>query len=113
MSDRQQNIIELAELVGLQWEPDYQGVGGWLDVTGKVPIYYYWNPYESHDDCHAVIEKIHAENWWVIINLKANGSAHVMISKGITDPQHDWNGDDYREGVCNLALKIKREKNKL
>lgn len=122
MSDNSNNIIKLAEWVGWKRKPHYHPSTGnmfrWYSPDGeyvptrpniicvgaKVPPSF--NPYKSDADCMAVRKHLNESGWWIIINIHNDESAHITIGKGMGDPLHDWNGDDYKQGVCELALKV-------
>lgn len=96
MDDR----IALAEWLGDAVDWDDKGPFRWKN--GKRGDF---NPFEDANDCEAVIRKVVDQDYTVAIQLGPNGQSVDAISV-----EHDfsWVGDDWKTGVCELALKVIR-----
>jgi hypothetical protein len=96
-----QDIIKLAEFIGLiphggMWYfPDTKSVR-------KTP-----QPHTDANDCDALIRALNEAGIAVSITHYTNGVSNVLL--GHFKAGH-WNGDDYKQGVCELALKVIDEK---
>jgi hypothetical protein len=122
MTDRTENIIALAEwmypniVVGrlqsdgtrLIWETDDNGKCI-LETIRPIP-----NPYESADDCEAVVRKLLSLGWHYEERRQPTDDPEMAAGIWLhiwhrdSEIHHRWDGDvDLRgEGVCELALKV-------
>lgn len=94
MKDR----IKLADAMKIPyWRSEVYG-----DAIG-VP-----DPFTDANDCDALIRHLNGLGQWVIINHHntKRGGSNIKMGKGISDPAYDWDGDDWKTGVCELALKV-------
>ena len=114
MTDRQ-NIIRLAEFVG--WKLiENNGFWRWCDPDGHMrfaisnrpdhqpaPI----DPYTNANDTEAVIRKLKETHIYVCVfhgevdSIKLYGNKEWAQSL-----RPEWSGDDWKHGVCELALKV-------
>lgn len=66
--------------------------------------HYSFDPWTNATDCESVIRKLNDLSYWLEIYRNPIG---CVIRMG----KHDmvattWRGDDYKQGVCELALKV-------
>lgn len=111
MTDQQAARIKLAEAMGWRfdageyiagdWDDEYR----WTDPQGRKCTHGP-DPFTDANDCDALRQWLNDAGWWIIINIHKNRSCHLILGMGISDPQLDWNGNDWMHGVCELALKV-------
>lgn len=65
-----------------------------------------FDPFKSANDCELLIRALNDKDWWIIVNIHKNHSCHLTLGMGMRDPRHSWDGDDYKQGICELALKV-------
>lgn len=88
MDDR----IKIAEWMGRNpgfYAPNYD-----------IPIF---NPFTDANDCEAVIRKLNELGHPVTVR---HGPQFRMVQIVIFGKLKKWVGDDWKEGVCKLALKV-------
>jgi hypothetical protein len=115
----QENIIALAEWLGWKCTSKTTYPDGevyktyWRDPvhgTSSNSFEDLPNPYTSADDCDAVIRKLTDRDWQVdVCNGRSCGRpfACVRLWSTVNDDWPEiWQGDDYKHGVCELALKV-------
>ena len=127
-----ENRIKLAEFVGWEWHHlvDYpnKDSGQWSlhgmfrdwSIKSDLPF----NPYEDANDCEALISKLTSMGWNVEIyhgtytqDVRDEDPDHIYIN-GYRVFVHIWNidteehhrkdmdQDSWKQGVCELALKV-------
>lgn len=102
--------IRLCEAMG--WKRQEHDFGGptWIPpgegwerpeifATDKLP-----DPFTDANDCEALIEWLNKRGWIVRISIGSD-SADVWIET-LANECHDYSGDDWKKGVCELALKV-------
>ena len=73
--------------------------------------YYDWqlpDPFTDANDCNALIKHLNGLGWIVRISIGPD-AADVWIET-LANECHDWSGDNWMHGVCELALKVIDEK---
>lgn len=118
MNDR----IKLAESIGWKWHPaagrPNDDMGRWefkgmfLDWSTKANLPF--DPFTDANDCNALI--IHLLKLGYFIEIKLNPDdvaakaswmrAEIEASDPNANGCFNWTGDDWKQGVCELALKV-------
>lgn len=109
MNDQQQNRIKLALLVG--WTRDEQWKGWVLHITEKqrdivrdpdlLP-----DPFTDANDCDALIKHLNGQGYDVQCIHGHREPAVVRTIRTSDWDCEEWSGDDWKQGVCELALKV-------
>ena len=63
-----------------------------------------FNPRNDANDCEALIRKLNEAGWTFYIKLEPEGHAIALWHR--ESPRHEWQGDDWKHGVCDLAEKV-------
>ncbi len=105
MSD--QDRIRLAEAMG--WENPHKW--RWQkpdadDYRNEPP-----DPFTDANDCEALIQWLNEQGYGLTIEPWANGHSVAIYSNTQTMNEDtefvaSWAGDDWKQGVCELALKV-------
>lgn len=80
-------------------------------VPGRLtPPYLFddFDPFTDANDCETLTQYLNGVGWDVIVTHYANGAVTVNLHDplgGLPSPEHYY-GDDYKQGVCELALKV-------
>ena len=110
MGETMNDRIKLAEARG--WDRFYAG-----DLTGKqyghppngisgqvVP-----DPFTDANDCEELIQMLSDRFTVVVTHKSERHPAYVELygpNDQLKNPQHKWYGDNYKQGVCELALTV-------
>jgi hypothetical protein len=105
-----ENIIALAEFVGLMVIQPLSDDAGECYYQASPEDVLTFEPHTSADDCDAVTRKLNELGWKVNVNQESGGHCvKVWRFKNPDTRELVWEGDDYKHGVCELALKIINE----
>lgn len=63
------------------------------------------DPYTNAKDCEALIKHLNGKGYDVILGINSNNRHDVDLHKETKWLCH-WQGDDWKQGVCDLALKV-------
>ena len=117
----QQICIKLAEEMGYRPYPDADTPCWWSPdgltihtLTDEFPhLSTLPDPLNDANDCEELIRHLAKGGWCFTIMCKCGGSLDSvciwqMGFKNSRDPEkcRYWEGDDYKRGVCELALKV-------
>ena len=110
-----QDRIRLAEAMGWKWSlrnVTYK-TGQWTSPDGvESEVWCYheslpFDPFTDANDCDAVIAKLNDEGYWFEMRLHWPAIGHFVTLHHIAAGKSgEWQGDDYKTGVCELALKV-------
>ena len=112
----QNERIALAEFVGWRCHEsvdhyvEHIPVPGcvWVSPEGEQMIDLEFDPRNSDADCMALVDALNDEHWAVRIHHQPETDrthfATVHFDLGL-NTIHLWTGDNYRDGVCELACK--------
>ena len=109
--------IKLAEEMGYRPYPDADTPCWWSPdgltihtLTDEFPhLSQLPDPLNDANDCEAVIKHLNGLGHHVMIDLNTDGTVLVSVydaGEPFDFPNPDWTGDDYKRGVCELALKV-------
>jgi hypothetical protein len=105
------DIIKLAEFCGLKWTAIGTEFAWKRPDGGLVGIF---QPHTDANDCDALIRALNERGYGITIEPWPNECSVAMYSNAeqIADAEFvgSWDGDDYKQGVCELALKVIDEK---
>lgn len=94
--------IKLAEAMGLK-----DSFGQPVDRNGA------FFPGTDANDCESLIKHLNLQRWDIDIWHSGNAHTHrsnvpcrVRFRFADGSRSYDWDGDDWKQGVCELALKI-------
>ena len=104
------NRVKLAEAMGWHkatsldiWcRPEDQKRQGKNYTNGELP-----DPYTDANDCEALIwwlERAHLI--WLTVGFGCGQQADIDAYYDDGDSEFHWAGDDWKQGVCELALKV-------
>lgn len=91
--------IKLVEFMG--WKPWREK---WLSPDHKTIVDNSPDPHNNANDCDALIRRLNEYGWIVRISI-GQDAADVWIET-LANECHDWSGDDWKHGVCDLAEKV-------
>ena len=98
MNDR----IKLAEVMGYTKTKHNR----WKSPCGKRVDSYPPNPFTDANDCEALIKHLESKGIEVTVEFGVVED-YVVIRRMPADPDLIvWRGDDWKQGVCKLALKV-------
>lgn len=76
----------------------------WIDPDGS-DVGMLPDPLNSHNDCHALIEALRADEKFVALYFGKLHRVRLYVETG-KFRHESWSGDDYRTGVVTLALAV-------
>lgn len=84
------------------------------DTTRRDPSDYYWksaqrlpDPFTDANDCEALIKHLNSKLWTVSVFFGLAGNFEVSVVSGNRGEYcHEIQCDDWKQGVCELALKF-------
>jgi len=63
------------------------------------------DPENKANDCEALIRHLQANGWRVVIHHREKSGATIRVILPRQLQFHDWSGDNWKTGVCELACK--------
>ena len=93
------STAEGTEMVG-RWYKDHSAHGNWVPYEA-TPI----DPFTDANDCEALIKWLTEQGYTVVIQIW-DTEALVDLETIDNRPNLKGNCDDYKQGVCELALKV-------
>lgn len=115
----QQDLIELAEFCGWRWRCVHDGnVWSWTSpgvaitpCKTKEQIEDLFKPHTDANDCEALIRALNEAGWAITVTRYVDAEPGFCLVEMYEDDDftHKYLGNDYKLGVCELALKVIRD----
>jgi hypothetical protein len=65
-----------------------------------------FNPFTDANDCEALIRWLNEQGWIVNVDWSSEHSVKIWRFRNPDTKEFTWQGNNWKQGVCELALKV-------
>lgn len=110
--------VKLVEAMGWVWhQPTDErkklfdnGMGRWefkgmyreWSTKEELPV----DPFTDANDCEALIQLLNEQGWIVNVDWSSEHSVKIWRFRNPDTKEFTWQGNDWKQGVCELALMV-------